>query len=156
MRWVWPLLLLGLAAPAVAEPALSESIRFYRVSALTADGLRKEMAQNGPEGYWGYGRWTLRWSANCKVRLKTTIDLPRHSRPTALPPDLRRAWDAMVTALLAHERQHTTHGLQAALEIERSKCRNPHDIVDRWSAEDKRLDRRTDHGLKDGVQLPRH
>jgi predicted secreted Zn-dependent protease len=135
-------------------PEVSETIRYYDVSSLTAVGLRNQMRRRGPRGYWAYAQWWVSWTAECQITLTQTIDMPRHTRPDSLPADLRVSWDRMITALLAHERVHTGHGASAAAEIAAAQCEGAYEIIDRWAAEDQAFDRRTDHGRLEGVVLP--
>jgi len=142
------------AAADIFDGQVTEDIQYYDVSATTAWGLRKEMQRKGPKGYWGYARWWVSWTADCDVTVKQTIHMPRHRNPEKLSPELRERWDSMLGALLRHERQHARHGELAAQQIAAANCVGAYEIIDRWAAQDKAYDLRTDHGRKEGVTLP--
>ncbi len=144
---------LGIAGAAAANPVVTETINTYPVSAQTLSGLHQEMRRAGPQGYWGYTRWSVNWSGTCQVRAHVDITLPEHANPAALPAHVRRKFDAMLAALTAHERQHGRHGILAAQEIARSKCRDPHAIIRKYNAIDLEFDRSTRHGGTEGVTL---
>lgn len=139
------------AAP--AEVRAEHRVRYYDVSALDAAGLQDQMQRRGPRGFWAHTTWHVTWSARCEVTLDTRIVFPRHVAPQRLPDALRRDWAAMTRALMQHEMQHRAFGIAAAAEIERTACRNADAVIERWAAEDVRLDRLTDHGRTTGVTL---
>ena len=142
------------AAADIFDGTITEDIQYYDVSATTAWGLRKEMQRRGPRGYWGYARWWVSWTADCEITVTQTIQMPRHKKPDQLPPELRKRWESMLAALLRHERQHTRHGELAARQIAEANCKGAHAIIERWAAQDKAYDLRTNHGRDEGVTLP--
>jgi len=151
---LWAAVVVSASAETGKKPKITEEITYYDVSALTSDGLRREMRRKGPRGYWAYAQWWVSWTDMCDITVTQTIEMPRHTRLDDLPPELRVRWDSMVRALLRHERLHTRHGELAAGEIAMAKCQGAYQIIDRWANQDKVLDRRTDHGRKEGVTLP--
>ena len=140
-------------APSVAAPTITETTRYYLVSATTATDLKREMRAKGPKGFWGLTRWDIRWTADCQVTARIVYTLPRHRRPDALSPPLRRAFDTMVRNLAAHERLHGQNGRTAALEIDRAGCRGASAIIRKYNEADRTLDRLTRHGATQGVNL---
>lgn len=146
------LLALGIGS-ALADPDVTEKTKTYSVSATTVDGLKREMKRRGPKGFWAYTTWRVNWTGSCAVRLKINYTMPKHSNPDAMSPELRRQWDAMVAALISHEREHGAHGLAAAREVEAAGCRNTKPIFRKYKKADRALDKRTLHGYKTGVVL---
>lgn len=145
---------LGLvAAPAFADPMVRIETETYEVSATTLDGLKAQMREHGPDGFWAQTRWHIKWSNDCAVNLDITFTLPKHSNPDAMPADTRRIWGAMRSALNAHEKQHAAHGMRAAEEISEARCSQAKAIIRKYNRADLRLDRRTEHGRTQGVRL---
>lgn len=143
----------AMTASARAEPSVSESWSYYSVTGSDLPTLRREMAAKGPNGYWAYAEWYVKWSASCRVSVKLTYTMPALSDGSDLSPRDRGKWDSMITALKAHEEQHGAHGLAAGREIEAANCVKPRRIIRKWNQADKRLDRETDHGARTGVTL---
>ncbi len=150
-------ILLTLAAlglgPALADPRVAIDRQYYDVDATTIDGLLQQMAARGPNGFWGYTSWYVRWSGSCRLSVDIDMTLPRHVRPDSLPDRVRQRWDRMLIALTIHEDQHARFGIGAAQEIEKAGCNGAYDILDKWIEAEKDFDRRTQHGRRDGVVL---
>jgi len=158
VKSLWRAMIIGLVAgfvwtPALAAPQITETTKTYNVSETTARGLRSEMRNKGPKGFWGYTRWDIRWTPGCRVSARIVYTLPQHSNPEALPDRTRRAFDRMVANLAAHERLHGQNGINAAHEISRANCKGGAAIIRKYNRADKELDRRTNHGARDGVTL---
>lgn len=147
------ILTLVAAAPAVAAPKMTEQLIHYPVSGSNLGELRREMGQNGPNGFWGYTRWWVQWSQRCEVTLSITITMPRLEQPERLSQRDLGIWQRMEAALLAHERQHAGHGIAAAREIHEAGCRNARGIINKWARQDRILDRTTRNGRTQGVRL---
>lgn len=141
------------APAAEAKPKVTVVERVYTVDATTAQGLREQMKQRGPDGFWAYTDWYVRWTGSCKTTVDIRYILPQHANEAALDPVLRQKWRAMLSALRAHEARHGEHGVKAAQEIEQARCRRGDAIIRKWNDQDSLLDSRTDHGLRDGVVL---
>ncbi|MFK7836982.1 MAG: DUF922 domain-containing protein [Sulfitobacter sp.] len=139
------------AVPALSAPQVTEKLKTYKVDATTVTGIRNQMRSRGPKGFWGYTTWQIRWSSGCQVTAKIQVTLPRHTNPSAMPQRVKRAFDAMVKNLHAHERLHAQHGIDAAYEIDRAGCRGAQKIIRKYNRADRALDKRTDHGKRDGV-----
>lgn len=153
-RAILLLFLTGLfPAPSEASPTVTETIRYYNVTATSALGLKREMRAKGPKGFWGHTRWKIRWTAGCRVTARIIYTLPRHARPDAMAPALREAFDEMVGNLAAHERLHGQNGRNAAIEIDQARCRGTSAIIKKYNEADRLLDHRTGHGATQGVVL---
>ncbi|WP_422030057.1 DUF922 domain-containing protein [Roseovarius sp.] len=140
--------------PAFANPTIKEDWETYPVDATTAPEILRQMEERGPDGYWAYARWYVRWSEACEVRLRIEYTMPRHVNPALLDEPLRLSWEKMVVALGKHEAQHGAHGVGAANELVDAECHDADAIVARWSEQDRIYDRETDHGRFEGVIFP--
>lgn len=137
-----------------ANPTIKTNWTTYRVNATSVDGILREMQQNGPNGYWAYTRWYVRWSGSCQVSLEIRYTMPKHTQRAAMATSTRAAWDQMIAALKSHEEQHGAHGINAARELVRNGCRNGNRIVAKWAEQDRIYDRQTGHGRSEGVIFP--
>ncbi|WP_234172242.1 DUF922 domain-containing protein [Ruegeria pomeroyi] len=147
---------LGLSFGAVmaeAKPKVTVVNKTYAVSAVTAQDLIREMDARGPNGFWADTDWYVKWTGSCDLSVSITYTMPKHKNEAKLDPELRKSWKSFVTALKKHEELHGAHGVQAAQEIEQTKCADGDAVIRKWSNQDKVLDKRTDHGKKDGVVL---
>lgn len=140
-------------APAFAAPKITQSTKFYTVSATSPAALRREMARKGPKGFWGYTRWNIRWSASCQVEVHVTYSLPQHINLQSLSPEVRTKFKRMLANLQAHEKLHGQNGINAAREIDRANCRGAQSIIRKYNRADVALDKRSKHGARDGVVL---
>lgn len=136
-----------------AKPKIKVVNKTYTVDATTAEGLRNQMKNRGPNGFWAYTDWYVKWTGNCKLSVEITYTMPKHKNPSKMDPSLRKRWKALVAALRKHEKKHGAHGVQAAQEIEKTNCANGDAVVAKWANQDKVLDKRTGHGETEGVQL---
>lgn len=139
---------------AFANPTVQTNWSTYSVSGTSVDTILSQMRQKGPNGFWAYTRWYVRWSGSCQVSLEINYTIPKHTRLEALPPNIRSAWTQMFSALKTHEEQHGAHGLNAARELVQKRCRNGNAIVEKWAEQDRVYDRRTGHGRSEGVVFP--
>lgn len=149
------LLLLGASTlAALANPTIKTNWNTYAVTATGVDQILRQMKQKGPNGFWAYTRWYVRWTGSCKVSLEISYTMPQHTNRNAMPANIRAEWDNMIAALKAHEEQHGAHGINAARELVQKGCRNGDAIVAKWSEQDRLYDRRTGHGRTEGVVFP--
>ena len=139
---------------AFANPTVQTKWSTYAVTGTTVDSILRQMRDNGPNGFWAYTRWYVRWTAACQVSLEISYTMPQHTRRDAMPAHIRAEWDQMVAALKAHEQQHGVHGMNAARELVQKRCLNGNAIVQRWSEQDRIYDRATGHGRTEGVTFP--
>jgi predicted secreted Zn-dependent protease len=146
--------LFALCLPAAAHGVeVDEIVYTYEVDEVSEWGLIQQMQADGPNGYWAYTEWFVRWTAECEVSVEIVYTLPEHSDPDAMDWDLRESWDGMLQALTEHEEQHGQHGLNAAAEIEAAECWGGQQIIDEWAQEDKIFDADTNHGALEGVEF---
>lgn len=142
------------ALPALAGPTIEENWETYPVDGTTIEEILAQMAERGPEGYWGHAKWHVRWTGSCEVRLRIDYRMPRHVNPELLDERVRGSWEGMIEALGRHERQHGAHGVGAAEELVGKACRDGKAIVEKWVEQDRAYDRETDHGRFEGVVFP--
>ena len=140
--------------PAFANPSVKTNWSTYSVTSTSVDQILREMQQNGPNGFWAFTRWYVRWSGSCRVSLEINYTMPKHTRRGAMPAKIRVEWDSMIAALKAHEQQHGAHGINAARELVQKGCRNGDAIVAKWAEQDRIYDRNTGHGRTEGVIFP--
>ena len=112
------------------------------------------MKRKGPNGYWAYAKWFVRWTSKCKVIVTLNYTFPEWTNSSTGPQDLQVKWEKMTRALKKHEENHGLHGIKAGREIVANKCRNGRAIIRKWANQDKIYDRNTAHGKKEGVRLP--
>jgi predicted secreted Zn-dependent protease len=119
-------LLLGylLSGPVLANPTVKTNWGSYTVNGTTAEALLSQMRRKGPNGFWAYTRWYVRWTGSCRVSLEINYTMPRHTNRGGMPANLRQQWDRMIAALKAHEEQHGAHGINAARELVQKRCKN--------------------------------
>ncbi len=141
------------AAPVAAQYAVEEETVYYSVSGSSVLELRAEMKAGGPYGWWGYTRWSVDWDADCNVKLRVSITLPRHTDPNSMPLNVRSRWNVMLSGLTAHEKQHARHGHRAAEQIARQECKGAYSTILKWRFQDRLFDWKTDHGALDGVSF---
>ncbi|GIL00561.1 MAG: hypothetical protein BroJett030_04600 [Alphaproteobacteria bacterium] len=145
------------APPAWAEEPVRPEIRvhYYPIRGTTAAELKAQMAANGPQGWWAYTRWFVRWTGDCKVTVSIDYTMPKWLDEGEAPAGLQDNWNRMFVNLWNHELGHGRHGVIAANEIVASRCAgNPRDITDRWAEQDRIYDSVTRHGVNQGVALP--
>ncbi len=139
---------------AEAKPSVSTKTYYYDVSGGSAADIRQDLRENGPNGYWAYTNWYVSWTGSCQITVEIDITLPRLVDRERLPKSYLVAWDNMIRVLTEHENQHAQHGINAANEIEDSDCRRAYAIIDHWAEQDRILDRETQNGNLQGVELP--
>lgn len=139
---------------AFANPTVQTRWITYAVTGTTVDTILRQMQENGPNGFWAYTSWYVRWTASCQVTVEINYTMPKHARREAMPAHIRVEWDQMVAALKSHEKQHGVHGVNAANELVQKRCRNGNAIVQKWAEQDRVYDRMTGHGRTEGVTFP--
>ncbi len=113
------------------------------------------MNKYGPKGFWAYTSWYVRWSEGCRVEVAVTYTLPRWQNQHQATAKTQEIWNGMIERLKFHEKGHAEHAISAGNEIERSGCRgDPRSIIQKWARQDAIYDRRTRHGIGQGVTLP--
>lgn len=139
--------------PVHAEPTIRVVTKYYEISGTSVRALKKQMKRRGPNGYWAYTKWYVRWSSDCKVELKITYTYPKLRDPNSVPLPVRQKFQTMVEKLTLHEKGHGQHGIEAASEISAAHCKKAKKIIQKWAAQDKRYDAETRHGITQGVRL---
>lgn len=181
------LLLVFSAFCAQADSDNGLSTRYYDIAGTSAKQLRQEMNRKGPpdesgERFDANTKWWLKWNfwyepgrMGCRFTRfeldnQSEIVMPRWRDANAASPLLRDRWNRYYQALLAHEMQHRTHGVEAEREIRQlaagfrsaSGCaaigdefnRKAQQIIEKYRQADREFDRRTHHGMNEGARFP--
>lgn len=147
--------ILSLTGVAQAEPRIKTIWKYYSIYGNTARELKSQMRRKGPKGFWAYTVWWVNWSGTCRTNLKITYTFPKWVNKNRAPSSLRNSWDRMIRQLKLHEQGHSQHGINASREIEKSGCsKDPKRITRKWARQDKIYDKRTRHGISQGIRLP--
>jgi len=147
------LVLMASNAVAVEVPDLTVNRTYYDVSGRTGRALKQQMDKLGPNGFWAYTKWQVKWTAACRVSVIISYTRPRLTDRNQVPLSLRHQWDRMIADLRKHEAGHAQHGISAGAEIAQANCTSAQTIIHKWSREDKAYDARTHHGRTQGVTL---
>lgn len=143
------------AGNSMAEPKIVVKTKYYSITGSTSRELKNQVKRKGPGGHLAYTGWHVRWTGSCQITAEISYEYPKWENREQAPDDLRTKWDRMIAALTEHEKQHAQHGINAANEIEKTKCAgNPKDITNKWANQDKIFDAETNYGKKQGVVLP--
>ena len=155
MKYIFALLLLFSTVTYAhsANPTIKTTFKYYDIKGDTAKELKRQMKRKGPNGFWAYARWNVRWSSRCKVSVSIKITMPRWKNMSDGSAALQKKWKRMVTVLRIHELNHGKHGINAAKEIVAKNCKNPKKAIRKWAKQDKLYDKKTAHGRKEGVRL---
>lgn len=155
VRRVFGFLVIWLAwsLAAGAQPTITETLRYYDVDATTLRGLEDQMAERGPNGFWGFARWQVSTERGCKVTVRIHYTLPRHTNLAALSTADRAEWERMTSVLEQHERNHGRNGKLAAQEVQSADCKGKWRIIRKWVKQDRLYDKRTNHGRLEGIIL---
>ena len=110
---------IALSAPSftIAKPTVKVSTEYYEIDGRTRDELREEMRTKGPNGYFGWTNWYIRWTGGCDVSVEVTYTMPKLKSPDGISAKLKESFDTFYDALLMHEENHGSHGISAANEI---------------------------------------
>jgi len=122
--------------------------------------------------------WDVSYTSNdygCSINtVQTQVAIefvyPRWTNKTNARPNIQEKWERFYQALVAHEQTHANHGISAAKQIENqlarlsssNQCANlrrevnnrAQQIIHHYQNEDIQFDKRTRHGLNEGVRLP--
>lgn len=170
------------ASPIVEVKTDYYSVSGRTAKEIRNDLNRKTPVQENKVKYDGETTWSVEWDfwwneshGRCSITNVTTkVDiqyiLPKLAVATPLPQALQQKWDNYMQALTAHEVGHKNMGVGAANEIEqkiksmasRPTCKQLESDANRLGAEiitkynylDDEFDRRTNHGINDGVIFP--
>lgn len=140
---------------AIARPHVRTKTNYYNIEGVTSLQLIKQMHKKGPYGRWAYTTWDVRWTSSCKLYVTITHTYPRWRNIYQADRNLQSRWNIMMMNLRIHEKGHASHGINAAKEIEYTKCKkHPLAILQKWAIEDRRYDQRTRGGFTQGVKFP--
>lgn len=161
MKLLWPFVAAGaliwmvqIASPSLAaEPKVKVILKYYKVQGKTRNELIEQMQAKGPKGFWAYTSWRIHRSGTCDLDLTITYTLPQLADRARVPLRLRANWDRMIDRLSFHEQGHGDHGREAVRELIETKCQDFQSVVGKWAHQDKVYDKRTEHGLTQGVVL---
>jgi len=182
-----PTPVLDSAALARAAPraAITAREQYYDIDGSSAGALRNQISRLGPKDEsgksqdaltvwsieWGYG--TAQRGDNCvlrdvKVTLNVSVTLPRWKPPATATADVRKKWQAYLTAVRLHEAGHRTIAERNAREVmaaltplRGADCdklsdeatRTAERIVADGRARNRAYDIQTKHGQTQGVEL---
>jgi predicted secreted Zn-dependent protease len=124
------------AAPALAEPTVSESVHYYDVSGATGREVRASLNREGPvsgndqKRYDAVCRWHVYWKFQYRQRgdacvitsastdAKIVITFPRLKTDETTSPSLMKAFADYTEKLMLHEKGHAANAIDAARKIE--------------------------------------
>ena len=167
----------AVAVPAQAAPALDNAVetRYYEVRGTTAAELLAGLTSSPcGEGNWGCTSWNFSVSFFRRADGSYAVPpgapfyhirvlLPRWVPPADASEDLMAAWQRMVAALEAHEKEHVDIALAGLASmrdaIERAGSAEEADAACRAGKlrieqDEQYYDWVTDHGKKQGVYFP--
>ncbi len=138
-----------------ASPEVEKATEFnyYLASGNLLEAIAKNMSARGPNGRWAQTKWTIDWTKDCDVSVKSIVTLPKVMGTGALSEIDKLKLKNMLVALKAHEMRHVLIGVYAAEEIRRRNCKRTKEISDYWRKKNRELDLRTKHGKSEGVVL---
>lgn len=168
--------------PRAIPVSTTRSESTFSVSGGDADAIRKSLGYHGPAGHWGITRAYFEWPAdfterdgrcaasNGRVTASIRIRTPVLSWASGAPKCLREEFESMRRAIVAHEEEHARIAIEGAHSIAealRSIAERPGSCQahkELWNATAARalslsqarqveFDRRTNHGVSDGVEV---
>lgn len=189
------LLVMGVVSPTMfashSEALLAElretpgvTVSEYSVVGDTPQKVRAELDARGPKDEAGkprdaFTKWNISWRwprengkpdfAKPIVEHRVEITVPRWEGVLRASPEVRAQWNAYLSALLSHERQHLTiikSNVGAVSEAVTSAYRkNPSltaeeatraasEVIAKIRALDRQYDEATKHGQTEGVKFP--
>jgi predicted secreted Zn-dependent protease len=125
-----------MTVPALAEPAISETVDYYDVSGATGREVRASLNREGPvsgndgKRYDAVCRWNVSWKFQYRERgntcaitsvstdVKITITFPRLKTDETTSPSLVKAFANYSEKLMLHEKGHAQNAIDAARKIE--------------------------------------
>lgn len=137
--------------PESYKPNVIESRQYYTVMGSTVPEITRSMKKNGPNGYWGYTHWYVKWDGACRITVTIKYTMPKLANRSKVSENILKRWDTMIAKLKAHEKNHGQHGINAAKEIKAGQCKSSYFILWKWNIQDTIYDLTTNHGEKEGV-----
>ncbi len=133
---------------------VSNTYAYYTVSGDSLQALMDDMAANGPQGFWALTQWYVTWSADCELRVDSTITMPELSDDADLYEEEYAEWDRMIAALEEHELGHVANGVGFAQDVLDQGCDVDVDsALAPWTQADIDYDAETQHGVLNGATL---
>ena len=167
-----------------AEPTINLQTAYYHIQGASARSLRSSINATRPKGqiHDAHTKWYITWTYsrrqidgnialdNPKVSLVINMTLPQWTVPEQTDERLKNHWQKYMTALRHHENGHATIGIQAARDIEKKLLTLPpvpstdalkdlvesacQQILTEARTKEKKFDKETDHGMKQGARFP--
>src|SRR5256885_571450 len=172
-------------APTAALPSIVAREQYYDIDGSSAGALRNQISRLGPKDESGKSQdaltvWSIEWGygtaqrgdscvlRDVKVALNVSVTLPRWTPPATATADVRKKWQAYLTAVRLHEAGHRTIAERNAREVmaaltplRGADCdklsdeatRTAERIVAGGRARNRAYDIQTQHGQTHGVEL---
>ncbi len=172
-------------ARAAPRAAITAREQYYDIDGSSAGALRDQISRLGPKDESGKSQdaltvWSIEWGygtaqrgdscllRDVKVTLNVSVTLPRWKPPATATADVRKKWQAYLTAVRLHEAGHRTIAERNAREVmaalsplRGATCDNLSDeatrtaerIVADGRARNRAYDIQTKHGQTQGVEL---
>lgn len=170
----------GSRSEAAAVPALrgipNVSVSYYDIEATDAAGIKAELRASGIR--WGRKRfraltnWNYKWhwdavpgggcgTAHARVKFDAKVTLPRIANPDSLSPEVARAWQPYMDALIRHEANHVWLAYEGRLlvadAVRSSGCTSANAAgqlaIAKVNYESAKYDERTKHGVREGARF---
>ncbi len=172
-------------ARAAPRAAITAREQYYDIDGSSAGALRDQISRLGPKDESGKSQdaltvWSIEWGygtaqrgdscllRDVKVTLNVSVTLPRWKPPATATADVRKKWQAYLTAVRLHEAGHRTIAERNAREVmaaltplRGATCdklsdeatRTAERIVADGRARNRAYDIQTKHGQTQGVEL---
>ncbi len=172
-------------ARAAPRAAITAREQYYDIDGSSAGALRNQISRLGPKDESGKSQdaltvWSIEWGygtaqrddscvlRDVKVTLNVSVTLPRWKPPATATADVRKKWQAYLTAVRLHEAGHRTIAERNAREVmaaltplRGATCdklsdeatRTAERIVADGRARNRAYDIQTKHGQTQGVEL---
>ena len=172
-------------ARAAPRAAITAREQYYDIDGSSAGALRNQISRLGPKDESGKSQdaltvWSIEWGygtaqrgdscvlRDVKVTLNVSVTLPRWKPPATATADVRKKWQAYLTAVRLHEAGHRTIAERNAREVmaaltplrgatcdklSNEATRTAERIVADGRARNRAYDIQTKHGQTQGVEL---
>src|SRR5436190_1186411 len=121
-------------ARAAPRAAITAREQYYDIDGSSAGALRNQISRLGPKDESGKSQdaltvWSIEWGygtaqrddscvlRDVKVTLNVSVTLPRWKPPATATADVRKKWQAYLTAVRLHEAGHRTIAERNAREV---------------------------------------
>ncbi len=179
---LWLYSSLALAEPSINIVTRFYALPGTDAAALRQNILRLGPLGKNGKRYHAYTQWNAAWSyrwvqgrGQCSLQQVTVsmgIEylLPKPEAYDQFDHELQQRWDQYFDALFRHEQHHKDIGVAAAREMDSLLRQVPvqpdcailqtkldetaEQVIEKYTAEEVEYDRKTEHGLRQGVRLP--